>query len=182
MKLKNETTQEFGEKPAVSEKIYKLKEEERDLDMRISNEEFKRSSLTNNRKVFNFSIIKEVMVFLYFVVFLILFKGMLYINIKMWLIAKENPTIDKLIELMEGASGLIGTAVVIIIVAVGCRMIYKLFLIWLNSDGEKARLLARKLGKETYSGKIEHSELKLSEYYLRKKQIAEELIQLEQKQ
>ena len=95
-------THEVDKVAELSEKIYKLKEKERELEMKISDEQFIYSNLKNNRSIYNASIIKETMIFLYFLVFYALFNGALSINIKMWLIAKENDTINKLIGLMDG--------------------------------------------------------------------------------
>lgn len=45
----------------------------------------------------------------------------------MWLIAKENPTINKLIEIMERTGNVIGAVIAIILSIIGCMLVYKIF-------------------------------------------------------
>lgn len=50
-------------------------------------------------------------------------------------------------------------------------------MIWLNSDRDRAQLLALGFGKETYSTKMRNSSIKLSRYYLKKTQIQEVVLE-----
>lgn len=156
--------------------IYELEEEKKRLKDEIDKEQYSNSCLHKKRSMFSASIIRNIIIFLYF---LFLFVGIRFLTVinEVWNSAKENPVIQKLLELSDIAFFLIQAGLLLAMAVTLAFLIRKLFLIWLNSDNLSANHMAERMQRSTYSKQIAISNQKLAAYYFRLQEIEEELQQ-----
>lgn len=158
--------------------IYELEEEKKRLKYEIDEEQYANSCLHKKRSMLSVSVVKNIVIFLYF---LFLYAGIRFLqNInKVWDSLRDNPVIKKLAEMLE-ATGLF--LQIILLIAMGLTIAFfvrKLFLIWLNSENQTAMQTAERMQRLTYSKQIAISNQKLAGYYFRLQEIEEELRQCE---
>lgn len=158
-------------------RIYELEEEKKSLRLEISEEQYANLCLHRKRNIFFVSIVKNIVIFLYF---LFLFEGMRFFVIinGVWDSAKDNLVIGKLLELSDTAFYFIQIVLLIAMALSVAFFIRKLFLIWLNSDHRRAVQMAKRMRRQTFNKQIAVSDQKLAGYYFRLQEIEEELSQL----
>lgn len=95
-------------------RIYDLTEEKKKLKLQIDEEQYMNLSLHRRRSMFSASIIKNIVIFLYF---LFLYLGMKFLANIMDIgeAVKDNPVVKKLLELSDPALGLIEGALLLVL-------------------------------------------------------------------
>lgn len=155
-------------------RIYELGEEKKSLELEISEEQYANTCLHQKRRLLSSSVIKNIIVFLYF---LFLYAGIVFLDRigTMWDSVKENPVIQKLLELSDTASMLIRTGLLLAMAVAVAFLVRKLYLIWLNSDNADAVRRAEKKQLRTYNRQIVDSDQKLAGLLFRLQEIEDEL-------
>ncbi len=155
-------------------RIYDLTEEKKKLKLQIDEEQYMNLSLHRRRSMFSASIIKNIVIFLYF---LFLYLGMKFLANIMDIgeAVKDNPVVKKLLELSDPALGLIEGALLLVLVVTVIFFVRKLYLIWLNSDDPAAIELAEKTQRQTYNRQIARSNQKLAALLFHLQEVEEEL-------
>lgn len=155
-------------------RIYDLTEEKKKLKLQIDEEQYMNLSLHRRRSMFSASIIKNIVIFLYF---LFLYLGMKFLANIMDIgeAVKDNPVVKKLLELSDPALGLIEGALLLVLVVTVIFFVRKLYLIWLNSDDPAAIELAEKTQRQTYNRQIAGSNQKLAALLFHLQEVEEEL-------
>lgn len=174
MKRKENIIMDFSEEAQLH--MYELKEEKKSLELEISEEQYANSCLHQKRSMLSVSIIKNIIVFLYF---LLLYGGIRFLEHinTMWDGVKDNPVILKLLEMIEHTSLMIQIILLLVMAVTIGFFVRKLYLIWLNSEHPAAMQLAEKQQRLTYSRQIADSNQKLAGYYFHLQEIEDELEQ-----
>lgn len=155
-------------------RIYDLTEEKKGLKLEISEEQYANSCLYQKRKMFSASIIKNIIIFLYFLFLYIGIKFLVKIT-DIWDSVKDNPVIRKLLELSDFAMGMIELGLLIVMAVTVIFIIRKIYLIWLNSDSPDAVKQAEQKSLQTYNRQIADSNRKLAALLFRMQEIEDEL-------
>lgn len=155
-------------------RIYELEEEKKNLELEISEEQYANRCLHQKRKMLSASVIKNIICILYF---LFLYMGVKFLEKigAIWDAVKENPVIQKLLELSGTASMLIQLGLLLAVTVSVVFLIRKLYLIWLNSDSEEAVRQAEEKQLQTYNRQIVDSDRKLAALLFRLQEIEDEL-------
>lgn len=155
-------------------RIYELEEEKKNLELEISEEQYANRCLHQKRKMLSASVIKNIICILYF---LFLYMGVKFLEKigAIWDAVKENPVIQKLLELSGTASMLIQLGLLLAVAVSVVFLIRKLYLIWLNSDSEGAVRQAEERQLQTYNRRIVNSDRKLAALLFRLQEIEDEL-------
>ncbi|MDE7366929.1 MAG: hypothetical protein K2N24_06210 [Lachnospiraceae bacterium] len=155
-------------------RIYELGEEKKNLELEISEVQYANRCLHQKRKMFSVSVIKNIICILYF---LFLYMGVKFLEkiSAIWDAVKENPVIQKLLELSDAASMLIQLGLLLAVAVSVVFLIRKLYLIWLNSDSEEAVRQAEERQLQTYNRQIVDSDRKLAALLFRLQEIEDEL-------
>lgn len=155
-------------------RIYDLKEEKKLLKLEIDEEQYANTCLHRKRSSFSVSIIRNIIIVLYF---LFLYGGIRFLVeiTDIWEPVKENPVVQKLLELSDFTIGVIEWVLLLIIVIAVAFLIRKLYLIWLNSDNSTAMRLAEEKQRLTYNRQIEESNRKLAALLFHLQEIDAEL-------
>lgn len=155
-------------------RIYELGEEKRKLELEISEEQYANRCLYQKRKMLSSSVIKNIICILYF---LFLYMGVRFLEKigDIWESVKDNPVIQKLLELSDTASMLIQLGLLLAVVVSAVFLIRKLYLIWLNSDNEEAVKQAEKKQLLTYNRQIVNSDRRIAALLFRLQEIEETL-------
>lgn len=155
-------------------RIYELKEEKKALELEISEEQYANRCLHQKRTMLSSSVIKNIICILYF---LFLYLGISFLEkIGNALNAvKDNPVVQKLLELSDTASMLLQLGLLLAVAVSAVFLIRKLYLIWLNSDNAGAVQQAEKRQLRTYNRQIADSDRKLAALLFRLQEIEEEL-------
>lgn len=163
---------DFSEKSQL--RIYELEEEKKNLELEISEEQYANRCLHQKRKMLSASVIKNIICILYF---LFLYMGVKFLEKigAIWDAVKENPVIQKLLELSGTASMLIQLGLLLAVAISVVFLIRKLYLIWLNSDSEEAVRQAEERQLQTYNRRIVNSDRKLAALLFRLQEIEDEL-------
>ena len=171
LKIYEETQSDEDSEYRKSVELYELKQIRQELDIKISDERFVYKSLEQSRSLYNISVIREIIILLYFCILYALIKGGLLINIKAWGDARNNTVIGKIVDMMISAGGIVDLIFILIILIIFAFMCRKLYLIWLNSDNENAVMFAESRGIETYHIKLEKSNEVIEDCYKRLNEI-----------
>lgn len=155
-------------------RIYELSEEKRKLELEISEEQYANRCLYQKRKMLSSSVIKNIICILYF---LFLYMGVRFLEKigDIWESVKDNPVIQKLLELSDTASMLIQLGLLLAVAVSAVFLIRKLYLIWLNSDNEEAVKQAEKKQLLTYNRQIVNSDRRIAALLFRLQEIEETL-------
>lgn len=155
-------------------RIYELGEEKRKLELEISEEQYANCCLYQKRKMLSSSVIKNIICILYF---LFLYMGVRFLEKigDIWESVKDNPVIQKLLELSDTASMLIQLGLLLAVAVSAVFLIRKLYLIWLNSDNEEAVKQAEKKQLLTYNRQIVNSDRRIAALLFRLQEIEETL-------
>lgn len=155
-------------------RIYELSEEKRKLELEISEEQYANRCLYQKRKMLSSSVIKNIICILYF---LFLYTGVRFLEKigDIWESVKDNPVIQKLLELSDTASMLIQLGLLLAVAVSAVFLIRKLYLIWLNSDNEEAVKQAEKKQLLTYNRQIVNSDRRIAALLFRLQEIEETL-------
>ena len=155
-------------------RIYELGEEKKNLELEISEAQYANRCLHQKRKMLSASVIKNIICILYF---LFLYMGVKFLGKigDIWDSVKENPVIQKLLELSDTASMLIQLGLLLAVVVSAAFLIRKLYLIWLNSDSEEAVRQAEERQLQTYNRQIVDSDRKLAALLFRLQEVEDEL-------
>lgn len=155
-------------------RIYELGEEKKNLELEISEAQYANRCLHQKRKMLSASVIKNIICILYF---LFLYMGVKFLGKigDIWDSVKENPVIQKLLELSDTASMLIQLGLLLAVAVSAAFLIRKLYLIWLNSDSEEAVRQAEERQLQTYNRQIVDSDRKLAALLFRLQEVEDEL-------
>lgn len=155
-------------------RMYELGEEKKNLELEISEEQYTNRCLHQKCKNLSASAIKNIICILYF---LFLYLGVRFLDKigAMWDSVKDNPVIQKLLELSDAASMTIQIGLLLAIAVSVAFLIRKLYLIWLNSDNEDAMKQAEKKQRLTYNRQIVNSDRKLVALLFRLQEMEDEL-------
>ncbi|MCM1496359.1 MAG: hypothetical protein NC089_11250 [Bacteroides sp.] len=155
-------------------RIYELKEEKKALELEISEEQYANRCLHQKRTMLSSSVIKNIICILYFL-FLYLGVSLLEKISNVLDAVKDNPVVQKLLELSDTASMLLQLGLLLAVAVSAAFLIRKLYLIWLNSDNADAVQQAEKRQLRTYNRQIADSDRKLAALLFRLQEIEEEL-------
>lgn len=155
-------------------RIYELEEEKKNLELEISEEQYANRCLHQKRSMLSASVIKNIICILYF---LFLYLGVRFLEKigDIWESVKDNPVIQKLLELSDTAVMLIQLGLLLAMAVSIAFLIRKLYLIWLNSDNGDAVKLVEKKSLRTFNRQIADSNRTLAALLFRLQEIEEEL-------
>lgn len=158
-------------------RIYDLTEEKEKLKLEIAEEQYLNTCLHRKRHMFSASIVKNIIIFLYFLFFYLWIKFIVNIT-NVWESVKDNPVIQKLLTLSDFAIGAIKAGLLFALAVTVFFLIRKLYLIWLNSDNPSAFELAEQKQLLTYNRQIVASNQKLAALLFHLQEIEDELYAL----